>query len=249
MDSVRRVRVLRLLGIAAAIIGLGVGQAAAQATPQDHLFCAERQEGFLMESLNGPALKGGAAPTAWARGWQNTVHERRYVWAYDTGYLYMKVTPSPDTGTGASGGQDSSGPGGRKQINILGYRKSVRTTSSLLSSPGSVQITELLDPAERTPEGVYIRTRFYLLDQHDNEAHTARVDRIANNQVFQAVDLAEGEYVEMLSATKTTSVMWLGPVKKIADLAPDDSARVFLDWAWGNADEQGLAPPSLPWHP
>ncbi|MCC6676657.1 MAG: hypothetical protein IT436_05890 [Phycisphaerales bacterium] len=214
------------------------------AVPARHRYCEQRTNTALMQALYGP-LEGNTAEPEMVEYdlsvRRNDNQEDHAMWNGRIGYVYLKITPTGSGGTG-SGGPEQLGQPDHGQH--LAYRMSIRTTRSLLSSPGSTLVTQLVEPPE-TSGNRSIRGRCFLLDQGDVEAHSARCELLDGENQDSEVGLEEGWYVELY--TENDSRWKLGARKQIKDLGPDDPARKFLNWARENAKEQGLDPPALPW--
>lgn len=215
-------------------------ECSAAATPPRHLYCNRAGNAFDLRALYGPGLNGGPAPTAIRNNPsvpRNT--ERHDTWKVETGYAYLDGRKRRET--------DGQVVADRVNIRALSYWMSLRSTRSLLSSPGSVVIMEMVEPAQKSGNQ-WVRARCYLLDEHDEQVHTALCRRLAalSGEVQETRELAEGDYVEFFSATEN-GVSWaMGPARKIADLDKDAPARKFLEHAVKNAEDQGLEPPPLP---
>ncbi|MCC6676656.1 MAG: hypothetical protein IT436_05885 [Phycisphaerales bacterium] len=219
------------------------------ATPARHLRCDRSANGFDMRTLYGPIREGGEAPTMIQNNPSVALNtEDHFTWRVQTGYAYLKASAARNKERGVTGrpGAQDARPRAPIEVKALSYWRSLRSTRSLLSSPGSVMITQLVEPAERSGNQ-WVRARCFLLDELDAEVHRATCRRIVDGVVQQTRMLAEGEYIEFYSADEGTSVWRLGEPAAIAGLAEDAPARKFLDWVWRNADEQRLEPPRLPW--
>lgn len=256
-----------LVGAGRAAVGPAVGdnqppQWAActpdQAIPARHRYCEQRSNTAFMQALYGPLEGNASAPTIVEYDpsvRRNGNLEDHAMWNGRIGYVYLKVTPQAggggDGADGAGPGPGAAGAGQTEQarqperLGVLGYRLSIRTTRSLLSSPGCTLVTQMVEPPEMSGPRA-IRARCFLLDEGDSETHTAMCELLDGGEDSQtSAGLDEGVYVELY--TDNSGAWGMSERRRIADLGPGEPARRFLDWAYKNAKEQGLNPPALPW--
>lgn len=213
------------------------------AVPPNHLYCEARDGDYQLRALYGPNPGSMTAPTAIYNNPTVKLNtDSHFTWRVQSGYAYLKVSPATISGEqepGQAGPQEARRARklGPIHIKALSYWRSLRSTRSLLSSPGSVIITQLADDGP-------VRARCFLLDENDPAVHTATCRRIGDGVVHQERALAEGQYIEFTGGSGNTP--WaMGEPQNIKDLRPGDPAKVFLEWAWKNAKDQGLDPPPL----